>query len=113
MARLLQMLPVAAVVAFAAVTVSGRSFANGSDDDKKETVESRLLKILKDRGVLKEDEFNELTQLANKMRAEDSMTSVALEKELAELAARVERNAQDKKEGPPEVKVSYRPGKGL
>ncbi len=90
------------------------AFAGGADDERRDTVEARLLRILRDRGVLTEPEFHELAQLGARMRAEESITSVALEKEITELARRLEERAQEsKKADDPGIKVSYKLGKGV
>jgi len=95
--------------ATAALALSGNAAARCADGDDKETVESRLLRILKDRGVLSDAEFGELSQLAARMRAEESVTSVALDREITELAAKLAAQAP-KSEGPT---VGYKFGKGM
>src|SRR5215510_13733724 len=96
--------------------MSGVARAGGSDDDggkkPKGTVESRLLKILRDRGVLKEEEFNELVELGAKMRSEEALSNEAFELELAKLSAVVEKQAAEPKKEP-DVKVSYKFGNGV
>ncbi|MFN0207790.1 MAG: porin [Planctomycetota bacterium] len=112
MARLLQILAAAAAVG----GLAGSSFAlnpnMGSDEDGKETVETRLLKILKDRGVLKDAEFDELLQLGRQMREQELLTTSALDKEIRELADKIATQG-DAKKAAPETKVSYKFGKGL
>ncbi|MBI3820644.1 MAG: hypothetical protein HY286_18300 [Planctomycetes bacterium] len=107
-----RLLPIFAVAA-AAAGVTAHAFALPSgDDDKNATVEVRLLKILKERGVIKENEYDELLKLGREIRAEESMTSAAIERELADLSEKMLRQA-DAKKADPETKVSYALGKGV
>ena len=99
----------------ATLSFVGLANARGVDDDKKATVETRLLKILKDRGVLSDKEFDELSKLGVQMRAEDVQTSAALEREIAELSEKLGQQATDAKKASsaPEIKTSYKFGKGV
>lgn len=109
MPRLLQILAAATVLTGSTAPV----FAIPSGDDNKESVEARLLKILKDRGVLNSNEYEELVKVGAQMRAEETITSAAIEREISELAERVARQGDAKKSTAPETKVSYKHGKGL
>jgi phosphate-selective porin len=104
-----------AAVALSFLGIVTSASANGSDDDKKNnTVEQRLLRILKERGVLKADEYEELSKLGAQMRAEEVSTSALLEREIADLAERLqEKKDEAKKATAPETKVSYKVGKGV
>lgn len=108
MPRILQLL--AAATTLTAVAVP--AFARAGGDDTKESVEARLLKILKDRGVLNPGEYDDLVKLGAQMRAEDTITNAAIERELAELAERV--SAQDAaKKAAADTKISYKMGSGV
>lgn len=98
----------------AASRAAGRRDPSGSDDDKNNTVETRLLKILKDRGVLSEKEFAELRDLGAQLRSEDLRTNAAVEKEIADLAESLRQQSQEaKKSSEDAVKFSYKQGKGV
>jgi phosphate-selective porin len=108
MAQLLQILAVTTAVA----GLASAALASGSGEDGKENVETRLLKILKDRGVLKESEFNELVNLGKQMRDQELLTTAALDKEIRDLAERIAAQG-DAKKAAPETKLSYKWGKGV
>lgn len=113
MARLLQILAGLAVTAGATAGANaGPARFGGADDDNKQTVEVRLLKILKDRGVIKESEYDELIRVGAQMRAEDTITSAAIERELAELSEKVSLQSEAKRTAP-DTKISYKHGSGL
>lgn len=114
MPRLLQIFAAAAALSGVVTNIYAAPFVCGSDDDTKETVENRLLKILRDRGVLKDSEYDELLKLGAAMRAEDTITSSAIEREIAELAAKVERQqGGEAKKTTPDTKVAYKLGNGI
>ena len=81
---MLQILAAAAEIGRFAGTTLANHF--GSGEDGKETAETRLLKILKDRGVLKDGEFDELLKLGRKMREQELLTTSAHDKEIRSLA---------------------------
>ncbi|MBI3820643.1 MAG: hypothetical protein HY286_18295 [Planctomycetes bacterium] len=114
MPRVLQIFAAVAAVAGVASLTSANAVRNfGADDDKnKETVEVRLLKILKDRGVIKENEYEELLKLGKEMRTEDTLTSAAIEREITELRDNISQAVAAKK-ADPGVQVSYKMGDGV
>ncbi|MFN0207795.1 MAG: porin [Planctomycetota bacterium] len=102
----------AAAAALAGFAGATRAYHFGTDEDGKETVESRLLKILRDRGILKDAEFNELLQLGRQMREQELLTTSALDKEIRELSDKIATQGDAKKTAT-ETKIGYKHGKGL
>jgi phosphate-selective porin OprO and OprP len=100
----------ALLAATAALALGGRAAAR-SDDDGKETVETRLLRILRDRGVLSDKEFDELAALGARMRADEAMTSATLDRELRALTEKLSLQAEKKTDSGPAL--SYKFGKGI
>jgi len=105
-------IPIAFLVgAIGFAALGSGSSGSGADGDKKETVESRLLRILKDRGVLSDAEFAELNEIGARMRAEETIANATLERNVLELTDRV--LSQGDKKAAEEPKITYKHGRGV
>jgi hypothetical protein len=62
-------------------------------DSKQETVETRLLRILKERGVLTQGEFDELNKLGAEMRAEELKARGDIDAALRDLSTQIRDKA--------------------
>ncbi len=103
----------AALAALAAAGTAPSVRAHGAkDDERKPSVEVRLLRILKDRGVLSASEYEELIGLGDQMRREELLTSASFERELAALSERLEHRSAAQSQ-PAEVRLSYKHGDGV
>src|SRR5262245_3057465 len=68
----------------------------GSDDKqdpKKDSVETRLLRILKERGILTDAEFEELNKIGAEMRAEEIKTRTDIDTALRDLSTQIREKA--------------------
>jgi phosphate-selective porin len=91
------------------------SRALAATDDDKNSVEARLLRLLKDRGVITEGEYKELVSLGAQMRAEDKTTNMLLEREIADLSELLKARTQESKAAASgtQTTTSYKQGKGV
>lgn len=69
--------------------------AGGNDDDKnKQTIEGEILKTLRENGVITDKQFQDLTAMAERLRAQRTETDLELDREIKLMNEKIEAKVQ-------------------